>query len=86
MTDKLKFILFSLGLATAIGSALTSIIILFISLLGGKSIVYEPNSIIAFTEILFLTLSIATCFTASEVYYKYLEMKKTKQPNSFSSS
>jgi len=79
MTDKIKFIIFSLGLATSIGSAITTIIILLISLLGGKSIVYEPNSIVAFTEIIFLTLSVATCFTASEIYYRYLKMKNNQK-------
>jgi hypothetical protein len=75
MTKKLKFILFSLGLGTAIGSAITSIIMLYISMLGGKSIVYEPNFAIAFVETLFLILSVGTCVTASEVYYEYLQMK-----------
>ncbi|MGQ9507021.1 MAG: hypothetical protein ACUVTB_04065 [Candidatus Bathycorpusculaceae bacterium] len=75
MINKLKFILFSLGLGTAIGSAITSIMMLYISMLGGKSIVYEPNFGIAFIETLFLILSIGTCLIASEVYYEYLEMK-----------
>jgi len=75
MTNKLKFILFSLGLGTAIGSAVTSIIMLYISMMGGKSIVYEPNFAIAFVETLFLILSVGTCVIASEVYYEYLEMK-----------
>lgn len=75
MTKKWKFILFSIGLATAIGSAVTSIIILSMSMLGGKSIVYEPNIAIAFVETVFLILSVGTCVTASEVYYEYLEMK-----------
>jgi hypothetical protein len=75
LTKKWKFILFSIGLATAIGSAVTSIIILSMSMLGGKSIVYEPNIAIAFVETVFLILSVGTCVTASEVYYEYLEMK-----------
>lgn len=75
MTKKWKFILFSIGLATAIGSAVTSIIILSMSMLGGKSVVYEPNIAIAFVETVFLILSVGTCVTASEVYYEYLEMK-----------
>lgn len=72
---RLKFILFSMGLATAIGSAVTSIIMLYISMLGGRSVVYESNFIIAFVETLFLLLSVGTCVTASEIYYEYLEMK-----------
>jgi hypothetical protein len=75
LTKKWKFILFSIGLATAIGSAVTSIIILSMSMLGGKSVVYEPNIAIAFVETVFLILSVGTCVTASEVYYEYLEMK-----------
>lgn len=79
MADKVKFILFSVGLATAIGSAITSMIILYISMCGGISIVHEPNSILAFAEIICLTLSVGTCAAASEVYYKYLEIKNHKQ-------
>lgn len=75
MTKKWKFVLFSIGLGTAIGSAITSIIILSMSMLGGKSVVYEPNILVAFVETIFLILSVGTCVTASEVYYDYLEMK-----------
>lgn len=75
MNTKMKFILFCLGLATAIGSAVTSIIMLYISMLGGRSMVYEPNILIAVVETVFLLLSVGTCVTASEVYYEYLEMK-----------
>jgi len=75
MANKIKFILFSLGLATAIGSAVTSIILLYVSMLGGKSIVHEPNFAIAFVETIFLVLSVGTCAIASEIYYEYLEMK-----------
>jgi len=75
MTGKIKFVLFSIGLATAIASAITSMIILYISMLGGKSIVYEPNFAVAFVETIFLILSVGTCFIASEVYYEYMEMK-----------
>jgi hypothetical protein len=74
-TARAKFVLFTIGLATAIGSAITSIIILSTSMLGGRSVVYEPNVVIAFVETIFLTISVGTCFIASEVYYEYLEMK-----------
>jgi hypothetical protein len=67
--------LFSLGLGTAVGSAVTSMIILYISMLGGRSVVYEPNFAVALVETIFLILSVGTCVTASEVYYEYLEMK-----------
>jgi hypothetical protein len=72
---KFKFILFSLGLATAVASAITSMIMLSISMLGGRSLVYEPNFAIALVETVFLAISVGTCFIASEVYYEYLEMK-----------
>jgi len=75
MTKRMKYILFCLGIATAIGSAVTSIVMLYISMLGGKSIVYEPNFVIAFMETIFLIISVGTCVIASEVYYEYLEMK-----------
>lgn len=72
-----------MGLATAVGSAITSIIILSASMLGGKSVVYEPNIVIAFVETIFLILSVGTCLVASEVYYEYLEIKKplSKKPS-----
>lgn len=79
MADKVKFVLFTVGLATAIGSAITSMIILYRSMCGGISMVHEPNSILAFAEIMFLILSVGTCVAASEVYYKYLEAKNHKQ-------
>jgi hypothetical protein len=73
--NRFKFILFSLGLATAVASAITSMIMLSISMLGGRSLVYEPNFAIALVETVFLAISVGTCFIASEVYYEYLEMK-----------
>jgi hypothetical protein len=42
--------------------------------------VYEPNAAIAFVETIFLTISVGTCFIASEVYYEYLEMKDRPRP------
>jgi hypothetical protein len=44
-------------------------------MLGERSVVYEPNFAIALVETIFLTISVGTCFIASEVYYQYLEMK-----------
>ena len=77
MADKAKFILFSIGLAVAIGSSITSLYLLYSSLLGQQNIVYEPNSALALIEITFLVLAIGTCVVASEVYYRYLEIKKS---------
>lgn len=77
MIDKGKFILFSIGLAVAIGSSITSLYLLYSSLLGQQNIVYEPNSALALIEIAFLVLAVGTCIVASEVYYKYLEIKRS---------
>lgn len=77
MSDKAKFVLFSMGLAVAVGSSITSLYLLYSSLHGQQNIVYEPNSALALIEIAFLVLAIGTCAVASEVYYRYLEIKKS---------
>lgn len=77
MTSRAKFILFSIGVGVAASSSATSLYFLYLSLLGHQSIVYEPNPILALIETAFLVLAIATCVVASEIYYKYLEMKKS---------
>jgi hypothetical protein len=77
MADRAKFILFSVGLAVAIASSVTSFYFLYSSVLGQQSVVYEPNSTLALIEMTLLVLSIGTCLTASEVYYKYLEIRKS---------
>lgn len=69
--------MFSVGLAVAMASSVTSFYFLYSSVLGQQSIVYEPNSTLALVEMALLVLSIGTCLTASEVYYKYLEIKKS---------
>ena len=76
MASRLKFILFSIGVGVAAASSITSLCFLYSSLLGTQSIVYEPNPVLAAIEIVFLALAAATCVSASEIYYKYLEMKK----------
>lgn len=77
MADKAKFILFAVGLAVAVGSSITSFYFLYSSLLGKQNLVYEPNSVLAMVEMVFLVLAIGTCIVASEVYYRYLEIKKS---------
>jgi len=77
MADKAKFILFSIGLAAAVGSSITSFYFLYSSALGKQNLVYEPNPALALLEMAFLVLAIGTCIVASEVYYKYLEIKKS---------
>ncbi|MFQ5999753.1 MAG: hypothetical protein ACE5J6_03140 [Candidatus Bathyarchaeia archaeon] len=77
MAVRVKFILFSIGLGTAVASSITSICFLYISLLGGQSLVYESNPILALVEMMLLVLGVGTCLVASEVYYRYLEMRKS---------
>ena len=77
MTDRAKFILFAVGLAVAVGSSITSFYFLYSSVLGNQNLVYEPNPLLAVVEMMFLVLAIGTCIVASEVYYRYLEIKKS---------
>ncbi len=77
MADKAKFILFAVGLAVAVGSSITSFYFLYSSVLGKQNLVYEPNPVLAMVEMVFLVLAIGTCIVASEVYYRYLEIKKS---------
>jgi len=71
--DNIKFMLFSIGLGTAMSSSIISIYLLYTSMLGKPSIVYEPNPLLALIEIILLILAIGTCVTAAEIYYKYLK-------------
>jgi hypothetical protein len=77
MADRAKFILFTMGLAVAVASSFVSFYLLYSSLLGNQNIVYEPNSTLALIEMAFLVLAIGTCIVASEVYYRYLEIKRS---------
>lgn len=77
MADRAKFILFAVGLAVAVGSSITSFYFLYSSVLGTQNLVYEPNPVLAMVEMVFLVLAIGTCIVASEVYYRYLEIKKS---------
>lgn len=85
MVDKVRFILFSIGLAVAAASSASSFLILYTSVLGQKSLVYESNSALALMEMVFLALAIGTCIVASEVYYRYLEIKKSVSVNKIES-
>lgn len=75
MSNKVKFILFVIGLAVAVGSSITSFYFLYSSLLGQANLVYEPNPALAMIEMMFLIVAIGTCIVASEVYYNYLKEK-----------
>lgn len=77
MADRAKFVLFSIGLAAAVASSITSFYLLYSSVLGKQNLVYEPNPALALIEMTFLALAIGTCIVASEVYYRYLEIKKS---------
>lgn len=70
ITD-VKFILFSLGMGAAIASSLISIFILLVSITGRTSIIHEQNPFLAFSEILLLIFSVATCIVATEIFQKY---------------
>ena len=76
--DKAKFVLFILGLASAVASSLTSSYFLYSSMLGKQTVVYECNILLAFVEMVFLVLAVGTCIVASEIYYEYLELKGSK--------
>ena len=75
MTDRAKFVLFAVGLAVAVGSSITSFYFLYSSVFGKQNIVYEPNIALAIVEMMLLVLAIGTCIVASEIYYRYLEIK-----------
>jgi len=76
MAERARFFLFSVGLAAAVGSSVTSFYFLYSSLHGQQNIVYEPSPALALIEMMLLVLAIGTCVAASEVYYRYLKMKK----------
>ena len=69
---KVKFLLFSFGMASSIASVCTSIFILMLNIFGFYSVIYEPNVTLAIIEIIMLIIAAATCFLATEVYYEYL--------------
>jgi len=69
---KVKFLLFSFGMASSIASVCASILILTLNIFGFYSIIYEPNLILAIIEVIMLIIAAATCFLATEIYYEYL--------------
>ena len=77
MEDTLRFVLFSIGVGVAGASSIMFIFFLYVSLLGKPSIIYESNPILALTEMILLVLAVGTCLVASEIYYKYLKMKRS---------
>jgi len=75
----IKFIVFSLGMSAAIASSIISILVLMLSITGRTSIVYEQNPLLAFTEILLLIFSVATCIISTEIYQKYQEKNNSQK-------
>ena len=75
----IKFIVFSLGMSTAIASSIISILVLMLSITGRTSIVYEQNPLLAFTEILLLIFSVGTCLVATEIFQRYQKMNSFRE-------
>ena len=84
--ENIKFTLFSFGMGGAIASSLTSIYILMISVMGGKSIVHENNPVLAIFEIILLTFAIATCIIATEIYIKFQRTNHSNNGKELSTS
>ena len=84
--ENIKFTLFSFGMGGAIASSLTSIYILMVSIMGGKSIVHENNPVLAILEVVLLTFAIATCIIATEIYIKFQRTNNSNNQNSTSGS
>jgi len=75
LSDNQKFAVFCTGIATAMASSLVILFVLCLNLNGIRPLQYEANPIIAALEIMLLAMATATCFVASEIYYKYLKLK-----------
>ena len=72
MKVQLKFIVFCIGLGTAITSSLLMMLILCMNMFNTPLLLFESNKILSLFEIGLLILAIASCFVASEIYYQYL--------------
>jgi len=81
LADRIRFVLFSIGLAVAVASSVASFYFLYSSVLGRQSLVYEPSPVLALVEMVFLVLAIGTCVAASEVYYRYLKLRESGPVN-----
>lgn len=75
LSDQLKFSIFCLGLAVAMSSSMIFLFVLCLNVNGIRPLQYENNPLIATIEIGLLVMATATCFIASEIYYKYLKLK-----------
>jgi hypothetical protein len=75
LSDNLKFAIFCTGIAVAMASSMIFLFVLCLNLNGIRPLQYESNPIIAIAEIWLLAMATATCFVASDIYYKYLKLK-----------
>jgi len=71
----MKFAVFCTGIAVAMATSIVFLVVLCLNLNGVRPLQYEGNPVIATFEIFLLVMATATCFAASEIYYKYLKMK-----------
>lgn len=69
---KIKFLIFSFGMAFSVASVCATMLILILNIFGFYSVIYEPNIALAIFEIIMLIIAAATCLLATEVYYEYL--------------
>ena len=84
MKVQLKFIVFCIGLGTAITSSLLMMLILCMNMFNTPLLLFESNKILSLFEIGLLILAIASCFVASEIYYQYL--KETENEKQFAAN
>ena len=80
MKIQLKFIIFCIGLGTAITSSLLMMLILCMNMFNTPLLLFESNKILSLFEIGLLILAIASCFVASEIYYQYLKGTENEKP------
>jgi len=75
--NNFKFLLFCIGLSVAIATSALFLFILCLNLNNINVVTFEHNPIIASFEIGLLIIAIATCATASEIYYRYLKLRSS---------
>jgi hypothetical protein len=73
--NNLRFIFFCIGISVAMSSSLIFLFILCLNLNGIETLTFEHDPLIAMVEMWLLIMAVATCAVASEIYYKYLQIK-----------
>jgi hypothetical protein len=71
----IKFILFCIGIATAMAASIVFLLILCLNFGQVRVVAFENNPLIAGLEIVLLINGIATCAAASEIYYRRVMSK-----------